>query len=89
LARRFVWYPPERLIDILIDQNTVVDPSGPMATLGLMARGDATLVCSSGGRNWLIEILEDGLPAYFTVLDGTMGNRMSEGQAKAIASASD
>jgi Restriction endonuclease len=78
LARRFTWYPPERLIDILIDQSAVVDPSAPIANWGLLARGDATLVCSPGGRNWLIEIIEDGLPAYFTVLAGTTGNLVPE-----------
>jgi hypothetical protein len=91
LAAKFTWYPPERLIDILVDQNTVVDPELALAQHAPSSAdfGDATLVWSAHGRHWLVEILQDGLPTFFAVLDGSTGAPLAEDQAIRVAGISD
>ena len=89
LASKFAWYPPAKLIDILIDQGNVVDPLTMGPELSSLSRGDATLVCSPSGKKWLLEILEDGFPAFFSVFYGPTGAPVAEVQAAHIAKASD
>lgn len=91
LAAKFVWYPPERLIEILIDQKAVMAPASALAQHDSPATafGDATLVWSVHGRFWFIEILQDGLPTFFTVLNGTTGSSLSEDEAIRVAGFSD
>jgi Restriction endonuclease len=91
LAAKFTWFPPERLIDILIDQKTVVNPDillaqhiSPNADFG-----DATLIWSPSGKFWLVEILQDGLPTFFTVFEGATGVPLAQEPAVRVAALSD
>jgi hypothetical protein len=91
LASKFVWFPPDRLISILIDQKAAVDPDLTLARHSAASTelGDATLVWSPTAQSWLIEILQDGLPALFTVLDAATGRAMAEAEAIGVAAASE
>ncbi len=88
LSRKFVWYPPDRLIDILLDQKAIQPPPAIPNRPAVIA-GDATLVVNPAGRWWLVEILEQGVPAYFTVFDATTGVPVGEEAAVEVAKASD
>lgn len=89
LARRFTWYPPTRIIEVLISQSGIIDPVRLTAGLSASSIGDATLVCSPQGKRWLIEILQDGLPAYFAVYDAVTGEALPESDAALVAAASE
>jgi hypothetical protein len=89
LAKRFVWYPPERLIEILIDQRVILEPSGLLTNAREAKVGDGTLVWSPAGTYWLLELLQDGLPTFYVVFDASTGSRLDEAAARSVASASD
>jgi hypothetical protein len=89
LRRIFTWYPPAKIIEVLIAQGGVIDPVRLTGTLADELIGNATLVCSPDGKRWLIEILEEGLPAYFTVFDAVNGRPLPEREAVLVAAASD
>ena len=44
--------------------------------------GDATLIWSPTGKYWLVEIIQDGIPTFFTVFDAVTGSPL--GQEAAI-----
>jgi DNA-binding Xre family transcriptional regulator len=91
LASKFMWFPPERIVSILLDQQTVVDPHTALLKLARNTEsfGDATLICAPTGKHWLIEILREGLPASFTVLNAQDGSALDEVQATAVSVLSD
>ncbi|MGV8057678.1 MAG: AAA family ATPase [Smithellaceae bacterium] len=89
LVNRFTWYSPEKIIDVLISQGSILDPKQLVTSMRTHSVGDATLICSPSGKRWLVEILEDGLPTYFVVFDGKSGNRLSESEGLLVARASD
>lgn len=86
LARRFSWYPPTKLLDILIDQGTIVAPDSiHIPTEAGYTQGDATLICHPSGKAWLFEILDGGLPAFFVAFDAPSGIPLAEEQARQLA----
>ena len=91
LASKFAWYPPDRLLSILIDQKSILDPEVALRlhVSKIPELGDATLVWAPAGKYWLIEMLHDGLPALYTVLDAKNGNTLSETDAAVVAKLSD
>lgn len=91
LASKFTWFPPEKLIEILVGQNAVVDPDRSLNQVPSASTefGDVTLVWAPSRRSWLVEILQDGLPALYTVLDARTGQSLPDSDAVAVASASD
>jgi hypothetical protein len=89
LARRFTWYSPAKTVEVLITQGGVIDPVRLTAPLTGLAIGDATLVCAPDGKRWLIEILEEGLPAYFVVFDAVSGAMLPEADGMNVAKVSD
>lgn len=54
-----------------------------------MTAGDATLVVNPAGRWWLVEILEQGVPAHYTVFNAASGTPVGEDEAADVAKASD
>lgn len=91
LASKFMWFPPERIVSILLDQRTIVDPQSALMRLSSDAAsfGDSTLIWASAGKFWLIEILRDGFPASYSVLDARDGAALDESQATNVAALSD
>lgn len=86
LLSRFYWYSPERIRDFLIDQKAVVSPDD--LRLGSAVAGDATLVVSPGGRHWIVELLQEGIPALFAAFDARTGAPLQQEQARRIAQVS-
>lgn len=91
LAAKFMWFPPERILSILLDQRTIVDPQGALLRLSPDSDnlGDSTLIWAPSGKFWLIELLHDGLPASYTVLNAEDGSALDEIQATGVAGLSD
>lgn len=88
LARKLVWYSPSRILEVLIAQRTVVDPSKLVHLIPEADIGDWSLIVTPGRRSWLVEILEDGLPAQYAVFNANDGSTLNAGDAAAIAKAS-
>ncbi len=91
LASKFMWFPPERIVSILQDQRTIVDPQSALLKFVTDTRsfGDFTLIWAPTGRYWLIEILRDGFPALYSVLNAQDGAALDESQAMSVAGFSD
>lgn len=89
LAPRFRWYPPEKLIEILIEQRSIVPPRALCAPSPPLTAGDATLVCTPLKRYWLTEVLEDGFPAHFMIFEGSTGKVIEKAEAALITKSLD
>jgi Restriction endonuclease/AAA ATPase domain len=91
LASKFMWFPPERIVSILLDQRTIIDPQAALLKLSpnIQNLGDSTLICAPTGRFWLVEILRDGLPASYSVLNAQDGAALDEFQSMRVAGLSD
>lgn len=87
-ARNFVWYSPAKTIDVLVSQRTIIDPLALTQSLAGQERGDWSLVVTPGRYSWLVELLEDGLPAFYAVFDARTGAPLGNKDARDVASAS-
>jgi hypothetical protein len=85
LASRFAWFPPSRLAEVLVDQGSVVDPKTLISRLAATEPGDVTLLIEPGRRSWLLEIVEAGVPLYYTVFDGPSGRPLDPQDAARVA----
>ncbi|MFY9824266.1 MAG: restriction endonuclease [Thermoanaerobaculia bacterium] len=88
LRRRFTWFSPHRTLDVLISQKSVVDPRDFESALNGRVVGDWTLILSPSGKSWLAQIVEDGLPARFSVFDASSGFPLSAKAAQEVANSS-
>lgn len=89
LSKKFTWYPPKKILEILIQQDVIVSNEKLNRELGSATVGDATLIWSPTRRAWLFELLEQGLPVYYSVFDATTGHPLSESDAAVVAKASE
>lgn len=87
-SRGFTWYSPSKTIDVLISQKQVVDPTVLLHMLKGYDIGDWSLVVTPGKRSWLVEILNDGLPASLAVFDARSGTGLNTRDAKEVSTAS-
>ena len=87
-ARRFTWYSPSKIIDVLISQKSVVNPVSLISNLQDHQIGDWSLVVTPGKRSWLVEILDDGIPSQYSVFNARDGIRLGQKEAADIANAS-
>lgn len=86
-ARKFVWYSPARTIEVLVSQRSVVDPCTILHRLEGQDVGDWSLVIIPGRHSWLVELLEDGIPARYSVFDAKSGQPLTQKDAVEIAQA--
>jgi hypothetical protein len=85
LAKKFIWFSPSRTIEVLISQESVVDPLALSNNLEDRTVGDWTLCITPSKRAWLAQIIEDGLPRKFCVFDAKTGKPLRENDSKEIA----
>ncbi len=76
--RKFTWYPPGKLCEILVSQSKVQGLVSMIEKLKPQLPGDATLVIRPDSWFWLVELVEGGLPAFFTVFDAKSGQTIAE-----------
>lgn len=86
-ARKFVWYSPSRTIDVLVGQRTIVDPSTILHRLVGQDVGDWSLVVTPARLSWLVELLEEGIPARYAVFDARTGQPLSPKEVLSVAQA--
>ena len=70
-AKRFAWFSPERIVEILISQEKIVDPLVFMHHFDGLMLGDWTLVITPSRNAWLAQIVRDGMPSQFAVFDAS------------------
>lgn len=87
-ARLFTWYSPSRTLEVLIAQRSVVNPISLNQCLAGFDLGDWSLIVTPAGRFWLVELLEEGVPAKYVVFDAKNGVQRSVAEARTIARAS-
>lgn len=87
-AKKFSWYSPSRTLDVLISQKTVVAPETLALHLAPTDVGDWSLVVTPGRRSWLVELLDNGVPAKVAVFNAVTGSPLGSKEAAEIASAS-
>lgn len=87
-ALKFTWYSPARTIDVLVAQRSIVDPKTLNHYLTGFEQGDWSLVVTPGMRSWLVELLEDGIPARYTVFDARNGQPLGPKEVAEAADAS-
>ncbi|MDP2895520.1 MAG: restriction endonuclease [bacterium] len=85
LSRKLVWYPPSRLADILVAQNSIKPPLHAFEKLPSLEVGHLTLVIGEGRLSWLVELIENGLPTYFAVLDARTNDDLTSSEAIEVA----
>lgn len=88
LARRFTWFSPERIVEVLLAQSSIIHPDRLLTHLAPWSSGDWTLVVLPGRRVWLAQIVEDGLPTRFAVFDAKTGDPVPASVAQEVATAS-
>ena len=88
LASRFTWFSPQRTIQVLLSQRGALDPVALLHRLAPLDVGDWTLVLAPHGRWWLAEIVENGIPARYSVFDARTGIPVTAEDAQAVASLS-
>lgn len=89
LSRTFIWYSPDRTIEILIDQKAIIDPSALTRYFtNKQILGDWTLVVTPNQRAWLVQLIEDGLPVRFSVFDAQTSLPLANTVSRDIASLS-
>jgi len=88
LALRFTWYSPSRTIEILVAQRSIVDPQTLNHYLAGFEQGDWSLVVTPGRRSWLVELLDEGIPARYAVFDARNGQPLGPKEASEVAGAS-
>jgi len=74
LRKKFTWYSPQRIIEVLIAQNSIIDPVSLSQHLIEFTAGDWTLIIVPSGFFWLIELIEDGIPTRYSLFDARTGN---------------
>ncbi|QWF16388.1 restriction endonuclease [Lysobacter capsici] len=87
-ARKFTWYSPSKTIDVLISQRSIVHPVSLAGGLAGWDLGDWSLIVTPGKRSWLVELLEDGLPAKYCVFDARAGSPLGLRESQVVAEAS-
>lgn len=87
-ARKFTWYSPQKTIDVLVAQKSVVNPDLLAGALGGLELGDWSLVVTPARWSWLVEIIDDGIPAQYAVFDARSGVRLSGKDSYEVAKAS-
>ena len=84
LVKKFTWYHPEKIIDILVSQRATVDCSSLNHRLTPYVVDDWTLIVSPSRIVWLAQIIEDGLPTKFTAFDGPTGKPLDLAESSTI-----
>jgi hypothetical protein len=84
LSSRIVWYSPQRTIDLLIDQRSVIDPKELAGRLPGWQALDWTLLITPRRRAWLGQLVEQGLPTRFVVYDANSGAPLDAGSAQEV-----
>jgi len=86
LSKKFMWYDSGRIIDILKEQRTIVDSKSLEHHFGkALCLGTWTLLISSRGFYWLVEITEGGIPTRFSAFDARTGGPIPKTIAQEIA----
>ncbi|MCU9952784.1 restriction endonuclease [Burkholderia sp. BKH01] len=88
LSLKFTWYSPARTIDVLIAQRSIVDPQTLSHHVDGFNQGDWSLVVTPGRRSWLVELLEEGIPAKYAVFNARNGQPLGSREAAEVAGAS-
>ncbi len=88
LRKTFTWYSPVRIVSVLIDQKSIIDPLTLNQSLINCNSGDWTLVIAPHGNFWLVELIEDGIPTRYSVFDARSGNPVDFVGASKVAEAS-
>lgn len=88
LALKFTWYSPARTIDVLVAQRSIVDPQTLNHHVAGFEQGGWSLVVTPGRRSWLVELLEEGIPARYAVFNARDGRPLGSKEASEVASAS-
>ncbi len=88
LRKKFTWYSPERIIEVLISQKSVIDPVSLSYHLTQYDVGDWTLIVSPSGVFWLVELIEDGIPARYCVFEAREGRPANRRNASDIVQVS-
>ena len=61
MARSFAWFPPEKIVDLLIDQRQIKPSVAVTATVSNV--GSSTLLVTPQGTFWLVEVVDRGVPS--------------------------
>jgi len=85
LAQQFVWFPPDKIIDVMKSQRLVVDPESLVNYFDLDSIGDWTLVVSPTGHFWLVQLVENGIPVRFSVFHAATGALTNKSTAQEVA----
>ncbi len=87
-SRVFFWYSPSRIVDVLIAQRAIVDPSILLHFFADSEVGDWSLIVTPGKQSWLVELPKNGLPVEYSVFDARDGSPLNALSAAAVATAS-
>ncbi|MHA7630634.1 restriction endonuclease [Corallococcus sp. M7] len=86
--RLFVWYGPEKIIEILLHQGAIVRPRIELPPVTRLEVGAWTLVLTPSGRFWIAQLLQGGVPKFYTPFNAMDGSPLSKKEAQECAAVS-
>lgn len=85
-ARKFTWYGPEKILDILFSQKIIQKPETIPSKYQLNNVGDFTLLVLPDKFVWLLELIENNISKSCILFDAQNGNIISDKDANRIKS---
>lgn len=81
LSREFVWYSPEKIIELLIRQNQIKSVEFIRPQLNSHLIGEFNLIISPTKYIWVAQLIDDGIPKHISAFDAITGKSYSKKQA--------
>jgi len=76
LARRFAWFSPERICELLITQRSVKNPNHLSIEPSNLMRGSQHLIVHPTRRIWLVELIQENIPVAYAAFSASSGDRL-------------
>lgn len=83
-AKQFTWYSPQKILDILRSQRTIIDPQSILHKYSIHNYGDFTLLILPDAYIWFLEILENNISSKCILFDARTGEIISKEQSLKI-----
>lgn len=83
--QKVTWYPPNEIVNLLVSQGRVktTEYVAGRAKLG-SSLGAFTLIVNPQAWLWMVEVVENGIPAKVAFFDAATGNQLTEEELGAL-----
>ena len=85
-AKKFTWYGPEKILEILFSQKIILNPESLLLNYKLNNVGGFTLLILPDRFVWLLELTENNISKNCILFDAKSGGIICDNEAKRIKS---